>query len=441
MAGFSFLGSSVKCDGVDLSTIADREGTPVYVYSRRCLEQRYTALADSLRGHTHRIHYALKANSTFGLVQVIQELGSGVDANSGSEISVALRAGFSPEDVVFTGVGKTQTELELALSLGVDTINAESSGELDRIDLLARARGIQARVAVRVNPDVDAESHPGISTGSRSHKFGVPIERARDVCLEAARRDGLKLVGLHAHIGSQIVNLDPIRRTAKIIVDFARELRSDGIVLEQLDLGGGLGISYDGANVLSVEDYASSILREVVPSGLKLLVEPGRWIVGPSGALVTRVVDVKHHMENRYFVIVDAGMSEFMRPALYDSFHRVDLLSSRQEPKVECDIVGPICESTDVLALRRLMPLPVVGDLIAVRDVGAYGSAMASNYNRHSLPAEVLVDTDGWRLIRRRQTVDDLLSCETKSATVGGSGAFSSKTDRSGSISPGGLAE
>lgn len=431
----------MKCDGVDLSTIADREGTPVYVYSRQYLEQRYTALDNSLREHAHCIHYALKANSTFGLVQVIQELGSGVDANSGTEISVALRAGFSPEDVVFTGVGKTQAELDFALSVGVNTINAESLGELDRIDILARARGVQARVAIRVNPDVDAESHPGISTGGRSHKFGVPIGRARDVCLEAAGREGLNLVGLHAHIGSQIINLEPVRRTAEMIVDFARVLQDDGIVLEQLDLGGGLGISYDGADVLSVEDYASALIREVAPSGLKLLVEPGRWIVGPSAVLVTQVVDIKYQSGNRYFIVVDAGMSEFMRPALYGSFHRVDLLSHRPGPKVECDIVGPICESTDVLALKRLMPLPAVGDLIAVRDVGAYGSAMASNYNRHSLPAEVLVDADDWRLIRRRQTIDDLLSCEIEPSAIGGSGVSRPKTHRSGSISPGSSVE
>ena len=412
MAGFSFTAAAAACDGADLATIARAEGTPLYVYSRRLIEQRYRALDEAFAGHPHRIHYALKANSTRGVMEVLQGAGAGVDANSGGEIAVARRAGFTPDDIVFTGVGKSAEELEAAVAADLHAINAESAGELERIDRIARARGVRARVAVRINPDIDAASHPGISTGSRSHKFGVPIDDARRVCREAAARPGLRLVGVHSHVGSQMTTLGPVRRTASTVAAFAGALGADGITLEHLDLGGGLGISYDGAPALDVGDYARAILGAVAPTGLTLLVEPGRWIVGPAAVLLTTVVDVKPQGGERHFVVVDAGMSELMRPALYDAYHRIAPVASRSGQDAACDIVGPLCETTDIVGLERQMVLPEVGDLLAVLDTGAYGSAMASNYNRHPLPAEALVEGGTWRLIRRRQTVDDLLACE-----------------------------
>ena len=411
MAGFSFT-AAAACDGVDLATIARAEGTPLYVYSRRAVERRYRRLDDALAGYPHRIHYALKANSTRGLIEVLRAAGAGADANSGAEIAVARRAGFAPEDIVFTGVGKSAAELEAAVGAGLHAINAESAGELERIDRIAQARGVRVRVAVRINPDVDAASHPGISTGSRAHKFGVPIAHARGVCREAAARPGLRLVGLHAHVGSQLTTLGPVRRTAATIAAFAAELRDDGVRLEHVDLGGGLGISYDGAPALEAADYAGALLEAVAPTGLSLLIEPGRWIVGPTAVLLATVVDVKPQGGDRHFVVVDAGMSELLRPALYDAYHRIAPLVARSGPDTTCDVVGPLCETTDVVGLGRSMVLPEVGDLLAVLDAGAYGSAMASNYNRHPLPAEALVEEGGWRLIRRRQTVDDLLACE-----------------------------
>ena len=412
MEGFSFTGEAAACDGADLAAMARAEGTPLYVYSRRAIEQRYRALDEALADHPHRIHYALKANSTRGVAEVLRAAGAGVDANSGGEIAVARRAGFAPDDIVFTGVGKTAGELEAAVAAGLHAINAESAGELERIDRIAQARGARARVAVRINPDVDAASHPGISTGSRSHKFGVPIDDARRVCREAAARPGLHLVGVHAHVGSQLTTLDPVRRTAATVAAFGAALGDDGIALEHLDLGGGLGISYDGAPVPDAGDYARAMLGAVAPTGLKLLVEPGRWIVGPTAVLLTTVVDVKARGGGRYFVVVDAGMSEMLRPALYDAYHRIAPLAPRSGPPATCDVVGPLCETTDVVGLARRMAAPEVGDLLAVLDAGAYGSAMASNYNRHPLPAEALVDGGEWRLIRRRQTVDDMLACE-----------------------------
>ena len=413
MAGFTFSPHPVTCDGVSPAVLAAAEGTPLYVYSSTLIVDRYRALEAALGTYPHRVHYALKANSTLGIVRLLQSAGSGVDANSGGEIAVALRAGVDPRDIVFTGVGKTRAELEDAVRIGVGAINAESAGELARVDRIATAHGVRARVAVRVNPGIEADSHPGIVTGGPEHKFGVPIEDAGAVCLDAAGSDGLDLVGVHAHVGSQLTTLDAVARTASMIASFAQGLRDAGVPLEHVDLGGGLGISYDGSPALEVTEYARTLVEAVAPTGLTLLVEPGRWIVGPAGALVATVVDVKPQRNGRYFVVLDAGMSELLRPALYGAKHRLERLTERSGPDVVCDVVGPICETTDVIRLGQSMPLPEVGDLLLVRDAGAYGSAMASNYNRHAMPAEALVEDGAWRMIRRRQTVDDLLACES----------------------------
>ena len=413
MSGFTFSSRGALCDGVDPAAVAAAEGTPLYVYSAALVVDRYRALEAALGAYPHRVHYALKANSTLALVRLLRAAGSAVDANSAGEIAVALRAGVPPRDIVFTGVGKTAGEIEYALRAGVGAINAESAGELDRIDRLARARGARARVAVRVNPGIAADSHPGIVTGGPEHKFGVPLEDAGAVCRAAAGRGGIELVGVHAHVGSQLTDLDAVARTAATIAGFAQELRAGGVALEHVDLGGGLGISYDGRPAPAVGDYARTLVDALAPTGLKLLVEPGRWIVGPAGALVAAVVDVKRQPNGRWFVVLDAGMSELLRPALYGARHRLEKLTARPGPDVTCDVVGPVCETSDVIRLGQSMPLPEVGDLLLVRDAGAYGSAMASNYNRRALPAEALVEGGAWRTIRRRQTVDDLLACES----------------------------
>ncbi|MDE2851919.1 MAG: diaminopimelate decarboxylase [Acidobacteriota bacterium] len=413
MAGFGFPpGGTATCDGVDLAAVADAEGTPLYVYSEPLIIERYRELEAAFGDYSHRIHYALKANSTLGIVRLLHEAGSAFDANSAGEIAVALRAGAAPSEIVFTGVGKTATELDDAVRLGIGAINAESAGELDRIDRMARARGRRARVALRVNPNVRADTHPGIATGRRSHKFGVPIDQARALCLEAAARDGLDLVGVHAHVGSQITNVETLGRSAALVAELARTLLGDGVDLEHIDLGGGLGIAYDGAAAPTAAGYARVLLDVVAPTGLTLLLEPGRWIVGPAGILVATVVDIKPQRNGRHFVVLDAGMTEFLRPALYDAEHCLEYLTPLATPAVTCDFVGPICETTDVIAMARSMPLPEVGDRVVVRDTGAYGSAMASNYNRRPQPAEALVGGGKWRMIRRRQTIDDQVACE-----------------------------
>ena len=396
-----------------LARIARRTGTPVYVYSAAAIAERYAAFTAAFGGYPHRVHYALKANSTLAVVRLVRALGGGVDANSGGEIDVALRAGCEPRDIVFTGVGKTPAELEQAVGIGVHVINAESLGEIERIDRLARASGRRAAVALRVNPDVAAGTHPHIATGGRTHKFGVPLGAAADTCRRALALDGVRLCGLHVHVGSQLGSSEPIREALGPITALAADLAREGCPLQHLDVGGGLGISYDGSDAPSVTEYARAVIDAVRPTGLRVIAEPGRWIVGPAGTLVASVVDVKDRAGGGRFVVLDAGMSELLRPALYGAFHRLEPLEPRSGTPVACDVVGPICETSDVFGAERLMPVPAVGDFIAIRDAGAYGAVMASNYNRHPLPAEVLIDGDGWRVIRRRQTVDDMVGLES----------------------------
>jgi diaminopimelate decarboxylase len=411
--GFSRQQGSLVCDGVALSEIGRAHGTPLYVYSAATIASRYRAVDDAFASYPHAMHYALKANSTLALVRLLRGLGSGVDANSGGEIDVALRAGFIPPQIVFTGVGKTDAELEQAIDLGVKTINAESEGELERIDAIARQRQTRARVAIRVNPDIDARSHPHISTGLKTNKFGVSIDAARELCRKTHEKTGVEIVGLHTHVGSQIMDLEPLRRAACAVVGLARELASDGIAIEHLDLGGGLGISYDGAAAPTALEYAAAILPVVQGSGLSIILEPGRHIVGPAGALLTRVVDVKAQPGGKLFVILDAGMTELIRPMLYNAYHRIEPVEQRNGPDVLADVVGPLCESSDTLGKDREFPRPEVGDLFAVLDAGAYGSVMASNYNRRALPAEVLVQDGRASIVRRRQTIDDMLALES----------------------------
>ena len=413
MVGPSVASSSAPREGVSLVEIARRVGTPAYVYDRSRIAERYTAFDHAFAKHTHRVHYALKANSTLAIAELVRSLGGGADANSGGEIEVALRAGFAPGDIVFTGVGKSRAELDQAIAVDVRAINAESRGELERIDELSRARGTQSRVALRVNPDVAAGSHPHISTGRRTHKFGVPIGLAHEACAFAMSCEGLQLVGLHVHIGSQLVSEAPIKDALRVVAALARDLMVQRCPLEHIDVGGGLGISYDGSEALSVSTYANTVIDAIAPTGLAIVAEPGRWIVGPAGVLLASVVDVKPQDADRFFVVLDAGMSELLRPALYGAYHRIEPLEPRSSPPVVCDVVGPICETSDVVGTARSMPLPEIGDLIAIYDTGAYGSSMASNYNRHPLPAEVIVEDRSWRVIRRRQSFEDMVALET----------------------------
>lgn len=401
---------ALMCEDVPLSAIAEAAGTPVHVYSRSQLQSRVRALDAAFASYPHDLHYAIKANATLAVVREMRAEGAHADANSGGEIDVALRAGFTPDQIVFTGVGKTHDELVRAVTLGLKAINAESPGEMERIDAIARAHGTSARVAVRVNPDVDAGSHPHISTGSRSNKFGMTPAQAHAMVTSMAARDHLRVVGLHVHVGSQITSAEPLRRGAAAIADLARALAAEGIQLEHLDVGGGLGIPYEPDQVvLSADEYAAAVLPLVKPTGLRLILEPGRWITAQAGVLLTRVVDLKTQADGRWFVIVDAGMTDLLRPALYSAWHNIEAVEPRDGAPISCDVVGPVCETSDTLGKNRQLPPVEVGDLLVVRDTGAYGAIMASNYNRRPIAAEALVDGAHWRVVRRRQTIDDML--------------------------------
>ena len=410
--GFQRQGHTLVCDGVPLSDIAAAAGTPLYVYSAAVIGERYRAIAEAFASYPHSLHYALKANSTLAVARLLRSLGAGADANSGGEIDVALRAGFIPPQIVFTGVGKTQAELAQAIELGVMTINTESPGEIERINALAVERQTRARIALRINPDIDARSHPHISTGLKANKFGVPLEAIKELCRRFADAPGVEIVGLHIHLGSQMTDLAPLRKASAAIVALAREVREVGVEIDHVDLGGGLGVSYDGAPVPSARDYADALLPAVRDSGLTLVLEPGRNIIAPAGVLLSRVIDVKPQGDGRLFVVLDAGMTELIRPMLYNAFHRIEHVEEPQRPEADCDVVGPLCESSDTLGRNRQLACPAVGDLMAVLDTGAYGAVMASNYNRRLMPAEVLVEGAAWRVIRKRQTIDDLLALE-----------------------------
>jgi diaminopimelate decarboxylase len=401
------------CDGVSVQSIVDRVGTPVYVYSAQAIRHAYQAIDVAFADYPHAIHYALKANSTLAIVRLLRLMGSRADANSGGEIAVALRAGFDPRDIVLTGVGKTRDELEMAIAKGVGTINAESAGELDRIADVARGMNRVARVALRVNPDIDALTHANISTGLKGNKFGVPLHEAR--AIYAARRGhaGLRFVGVHVHIGSQITSAEPLQRAANALVTLAMDLTEDGFNIEHVDLGGGLGIAYEGRPMITPKEYAAAVVPELKRLGVPVVLEPGRAVVGHSGALIARVVDTKRNPNGRQFAVLDAGMTELMRPALYGSFHRIVPVQPRDGAETSWDVVGPICESSDVFARDRMLPELHVNDAVALLDTGAYGAVMASNYNRRFLAPEVLVDETQWTVIRRRQTIDDVLALET----------------------------
>jgi len=413
VTGFACRDGQLACDGIPVADIVREVGTPLYLYSGPLIRSACVSLDRAFDRYPHTIHFAMKANSTLAILRLLHGLGAGADANSGGEIEAALRAGFDPSQIVFTGVGKTRDELDRAVALGVKAINIESDGEAERIDALARARGVTARVALRVNPDIDAHTHAHMSTGLRFNKFGVPIEFAAPLLRELARKPGLDPVGIHVHLGSQMLDVAPFGRAARALADLACEVRDAGVGLEHLDLGGGLGVAHDGTAQVDPAAYAAAVLPAVRESGLHLLIEPGRFIVAPAGILVGRIADTKAYPGSPRFIVLDTGMTEFIRPMLYEAFHRIVAVTPREGPEERYEVVGPLCETSDTLGHDRPLGPAAVDDLIAVLDAGAYGFVMASNYNRRRMPAEVLVDEGGWRIIRRRQTYDDLMALET----------------------------
>jgi diaminopimelate decarboxylase len=411
--GFHRADGTLRCEDVDVAIIAREVGTPTFVYSAGEIRAQYEILRAALAPARHRIHYSVKANSNIGLLAVLRELGAGVDIVSGGELFRALHVGFGGADIVFSGVGKTNDELGEALDASVKLINVESEGELRRLSEVAAERGVLAPVALRINPEVAVETpHRYTRTGGRGDKFGIPHDTAIEVGRLALALPGIALLGLDMHIGSQIHEIDPYRNGVERLLVLAETLKGFGAAnLRYLDVGGGLAVSYDAEEAANVQGFATAMVGAALDSGLELIVEPGRYLVGNAGALVTRVIDRKHSGGKNY-LIVDAGMNDLLRPSHYNAFHRIEAVEPRGGREV-ADVVGPVCESGDFLALDREIDAALPGDLMAVRSAGAYGYSMASNYNSRPRAAEVLVDGDRFAVVSARESYPDLIRQES----------------------------
>lgn len=403
----------VYWDGVDLPSLAQKLGTPCHVYSASSIRQRIGALQTALRGLDALVCYAAKANSNVAILQLMAQAGFGADIVSAGEMRRSLRAGIPAQRIVFSGVGKSADEIVEALAVGVARFNVESEDELHLLQRLAAERGVIARAAVRVNPDVDALTHAKISTGKSENKFGVGIDEARRWFAASAQLTHVRLDGLHVHIGSQMLDLDPIRIALQRVADFWRELIGAGHAINSIDVGGGLGVCYraDRDRPIAIEDYVAAIRHALTGFDGRILLEPGRWLVAEAGALLTRVIRVKQGRQ-RCFLVTDAAMTELLRPSLYDAWHEIVPVTREPRPAQTYDIVGPVCETGDTFAVDRELPRCEAGDLLMIRTTGAYGASMASNYNSRPLAAEVLLDRGRYAVVRRRQSFEDMLAGE-----------------------------
>jgi diaminopimelate decarboxylase len=421
MQAFRYSDGILHGEDVDLRTIADEVGTPVYCSSSAAFERHYRDFARAFADREALVCYAMKANSNQAVIRTLAGLGAGMDIVSEGELRRALAAGVPGDKIVFSGVGKTKPEMALALDSGILCFNVESEPELEALSEVARSKGRRAPISIRVNPDVDAKTHKKISTGRSENKFGIPIARAREVYAHAARLDSLEVTGVDMHIGSQITDLEPFDNATALLAELARDLMSDGHRLHHVDVGGGLGIPYrqDNDPPPNPEAYAAIIKRRTDGLGLKLVFEIGRLLAGNAGVLLTRVVYVKHG-EGKTFVIVDAAMNDLIRPTLYDAHHDLKpvLEPSPEAGRMTADVVGPVCESGDYLALAREMPEVKPGDLIAIMSGGAYGAVQATTYNTRLLVPEVMVKGAAFAVVRRRPTYDELIGLDQVPAWV-----------------------
>jgi diaminopimelate decarboxylase len=404
--------NDLYCEDVSLADVAAQAGTPCYVYSSRAILDRYRAYDEALAGMPHRVCYAMKANSSLGIVRLLSQAGAGLDIVSGGELYRALQAGCDPASIVFSGVGKTADEVEYALAQGIHGFNCESEAELALIDALAARRGVRARVAVRVNPDVSPETHPYIVTGLRENKFGIGIAEVEDVYERARGLRSIQMDGVSCHIGSQILDTGSILEAVDKMVALVERLRARGIPVRSLDLGGGLGIAYrPGERTPGIAEFVAGIRPKVEGKDLFVVLEPGRSIVGEAGVLLTRVL-YRKCSPSKEFIVVDAAMNDLIRPSLYQSHHEIIPVRKATRGKILADVVGPICESGDFLARDREIADVLPGDLLAVSTAGAYGFVAASNYNSRVRPPEILVEGSHWRTIRDRETYEDLIRGE-----------------------------
>ncbi len=410
---FHYENGELYCEEDRVTDIAAEVGTPFYLYSHRTMVDHYRKLDSAMESVDHLICFSLKSNSNLAVCKALANEGAGADVVSGGELYRALKAGIPAEKIVFAGVGKTEAEIKYALKSGIFMFNAESMPEAAAIDRVAGHLGKKAKIALRVNPDVDADTHKHITTGKKENKFGLAIDRAMEFFSEAAGMPNLKVEGVHAHIGSQIVSTSPFVESISKLVKLIGELRDAGINIDTLNIGGGLGIIYSEETPSTAQDFADAILPLVRPTECRLVLEPGRFIIGNAGILVTRVTYVKT-TDTKTFVIVDSGMNDLIRPALYESYHAIrPVVMSNTDGGMVVDIVGPICESADCFAKDRTIPVVEEGDLLAIFSAGAYGFAMASNYNSRPRMAEVMVIDDKHSVVRERETYEDLISGET----------------------------
>ncbi len=410
MDHFNYKNGQLFAEDVALQTIAETYGTPCYVYSRATLERHWHAFNNAFEGHEHLICYAVKANSNIAVLNILARLGSGFDIVSGGELARVIRAGGDPSKVVFSGVGKRVDEIRQALNAGIHCFNVESMQELERINNIAEQLGQRAPVSMRVNPDVDAQTHPYISTGLKENKFGVDINQAPALYRHANTLAHVDVIGIDCHIGSQLTDIAPFIDALKRVTHLADQLKADGIQIKHLDLGGGLGISYKNETPPLPNELAAAITKEIRGKNYKIIIEPGRAIAGNAGVLLTQVEYIKQGDKN--FAIVDAAMNDLMRPALYNAWQEIVPVQQRNEgQKQRYDVVGPVCETGDFLGKERELNIRQ-GDLLAIRSSGAYGFTMSSNYNTRTRIAEVMIDGEAVHLIRQRETIESLFENE-----------------------------
>ncbi len=418
---FSVRGTRAFCEEVPLAAVAEKAGTPAFVYSRRTIVEHVRRIRDAFAGVDTLLCYSVKACSNLAVLAVLRGEGAGFDVVSGGELFRALRAGADPKRIVFAGVGKTAGDMAYALDQGILMFNVESEGELLLLDRLAREKGKRADVALRVNPDVDPKTHTYVATGKRETKFGIDLEKAAALAARIPSMAGVRMVGVHAHIGSQVTETAPYVEALGKAVEFAARARDAGNPVESLNMGGGFGIFYRGGEAKPASAFGAALVPLVKRSGLRLLLEPGRFIVGNAGVLLARVLFVKESGERR-FVVVDAGMNDLIRPSLYGAVHRVwpaeapfpeSEAAAREAETWTCDVVGPVCETGDFLAKDRRIPPVKEGDLLVVYSAGAYGAVMSSNYNSRPRAPEVLVSGDRWEVVRERETWEDLVRGES----------------------------
>lgn len=408
---FEYLNNQLYCENVPVSEICRQVGTPVFIYSRKTLERHFNVFREPFEKVDHLICYSMKACSNLGVLRVFANLGSGADIVSGGELYRAIRAGIDPQKIVYSGVGKRESEIDEAIDADILMFNVESEGELETVNQRAIRKKAKARIALRVNPDVDPKTHPYISTGLKTNKFGIDISKALGLYKRAQAMDGIDPVGIDCHIGSQLTELSPFKETVSILKELLKTLRQEGINIRYLDVGGGLGIPYDQETPPPPSAYGFTILEALAEMDVKIILEPGRVIVGNAGILATEVLYLKQTAE-KTFVIVDAAMNDLVRPSLYKAHHTILPVrrfgDSSQGEVLIADIVGPICESGDFLARSREIPKPKAGDFLAVMSAGAYGFSMSSNYNSRPRACEVLVTGDKFFVVRNRECYEDL---------------------------------